>query len=627
MSIEFVGNIEIPSLLRSISKGWAVLTKSERRRVTWVWVLIMVDGLIKTIALTAIVPFVLTAVDPNRVLGHPKFKEAIDFFGIASPTELLVLTGVLLMVLVLFKNLFSWFTLGVQNRFCGDCEARQGQELLERVLNAPYAWTLQHNSQTLRLIVLNHVAGWARAFLRSILMLGNDLIFSIMTMGVLIYASPRAGIMISVLGIALSWALVRGIQPTILRYAEIKRMGYFQVSILGTHAIAGLKDVKMTGSEAFFLSEYGDTVKLVVAADNRLRQWQQLPRMSIETIGYGAMIGLIVIALSSGVAPGELATILALYVVAAMRLMPILSTVVSNFSTILNVLPMIEEMRHLIAETESSEAVRSVPTNPSTGVDRFADWQEISATGLGYTYKTGKQSALHDVDVRFEFGKVYGLAGPSGAGKSTLIDILSGLLEPQQGEISIDGTPLSRAQLHQWRSKIGYVSQLPFMLDATLRENIAFGLDRASVDEKRVTRIIKLTKLAELVAELPDGLDTRIGESAVRLSGGQRQRVAIARALYQDIRLLIFDEATSALDSLTERDIRNTIEGLAGELTVILIAHRMSTIADCDKIFVLDEGRVIAEGRYEVLSETCPLFRDMASEASSDIPVDVVAAK
>jgi HlyD family secretion protein len=298
-----------------------------------------------------------------------------------------------------------------------------------------------------------------------------------------------------------------------------------------------------------------------------------------------------------------------------------LSTVVSTLGTILIVLPMIEEMRHLIDETEGVEAAPAVRTN------RFADWKEISTTALGYTYDTGKQAALHGIDVHFEFGKVYGLAGPSGAGKSTLVDILSGLLEPRQGEINVDGELLARGQLHEWRTRIGYVSQLPFMLDATLRENIAFGIDPALVDEPRLGRIVDLTKLAELVAELPEGLDTRIGESAVRLSGGQRQRVAIARALYQDVRLLIFDEATSALDNLTEREIRNTIAGLAGELTIILIAHRMSTITECDKIYVLDQGCLIAEGRYDELLESCPLFRDMAGDTARAVPVDAVAAK
>ena len=162
MSLEFVGKMEIPSLLRSIARGWELLNKSERRRVAGVWVLIVAEGLIKTLALTAIVPFVLTAVDPDSVLGHPLFKETADYLGADSPIRLLVLTGLLLLAVVLFKNLFSWFALGVQNRFCGDCEVRQGRELLDRVMNAPYAWTLQHNSQTLRVIVHNHVAGWAR---------------------------------------------------------------------------------------------------------------------------------------------------------------------------------------------------------------------------------------------------------------------------------------------------------------------------------------------------------------------------------------------------------------------------------------------------------------------------------
>ena len=621
MSIKLIGVPQVPSLLRGIAKGWGLLTQSERKRMSLLWVLIVADGLFKTIALAAIVPFILIAVDPDRFLSHPRLKEVIEWLGVDEPTELLVITGILLLGVVFLKNAFSWFTLRAQNYFCASCETRLSEEMLGRVLRAPFAWAIRHNSHRLHVIIKDHVRAWAGSFQRSLLVLGNDLVFAVTMMGVLIYASPVAGAVVSLLAITLGLLMFRGIRPIILRLAETIRAARIEAVVLGTQAIAGVKDVKMTGTEEFFLREYTQKVQKMAFANSRAKQWQQIPRMIIEIVSYGALISLIVIALSSGVTPAELAAVVALYAIAALRLMPILGTAVSSLGTVLSVLPMIEEIRHLISETEEGEARISVED------DRFTTWQELSADALRYTYAAGKQSAIHDVSLHIEFGKIYGLAGPSGSGKSTLIDILSGLLEPQQGTIEIDSRPLRNDLLRSWRFHVGYVSQSPYMLDGTLRENIAFGLRKKAVDEQRLGHAIELSNLTEVVESLPEGLDTQIGESAVRLSGGQRQRVAIARALYQDVRLLIFDEATSALDNLSAREIRNTIADLAGKVTVILIAHRMSTIVDCDKIFVLNNGRLVGEGGYDELLENCSIFGEMAKAAATLEPAAAMLAE
>jgi ABC-type multidrug transport system fused ATPase/permease subunit len=602
MSVKSTEEFHVSSLLRGVAHGWALLTKAERKRMRLLWVMIVVDGMFKTFALAAIVPFVLIVVDPDRFFSHPRLKQVIEWLGVGEPTELLVVAGILLIGVIFLKNAFGWVTMRTTFYFSASCEARLSEEMMGRVLHAPFAWTIQHNSQRLRIIIKDHVRNWAGPFQRSMVRIVNDLVFTVTMMAVLIYASPGAGAIVSILAIVMSLLIICGIRPVMLRLAETIRVTRIEATILGAQAISGVKDIKMTGTEDYFLHAFTKKVKRSADTASRAMLWQQIPRIIIETLSYGALISLIVIALSSGISPNELAAVGSLYAVAALRLMPTISNVVSSFGAILAILPSIEEIRRLLSETKKTRA----PESSEDG--QFNAWREFTVSELGYTYATGKQSALYNINLEIEFGKTYGLAGRSGSGKSTLIDIVSGVLEPEHGTIEIDGRPLNNESLRSWRRHTGYVTQSPFMLDGTLRENIAFGLYKKEVDEERLEEVIKLSNLTEVVANLPEGLDTQIGEQAMRLSGGERQRVAIARALYQDVRLLIFDEATSALDNLSEREIRNTITEIANKVTIILIAHRMSTIVGCDKIFVLDQGRLVGEGGYDELLTNCPAF-------------------
>lgn len=630
MSIEFAGTVQVPSLLRSIKMGWDLLIQSERKRMMWLWVLIVADGLFRTLALVAIVPFVLIAVDPDRFLDHPRFKDAVDFIGADSPTDLLVATGIFLLGVVFIKNAISWFTLRATNHFCASCETRLSEYMLGRVLRAPIAWTTQHNSQRLRVVIKDHVRAWAGSFQRSLLTLVNDLVFTATMMVVLIYASPVGGAAVSFSAIMLSLLMFRVIRPIILRLAEISRAAKIEATVLGTQAIAGVKDVKMTGTEAFFLHEFVNKVQISAFTDSRVKLWQQIPKMTIEMVAYGALIGLIVVALASGVTPGELAAVAALYAVAALRLMPILSSVVTTFGIVLNVFPMIQEIHRLISETREGEALSSAEEDrfADPSARRFPDWTTISFQSVSYNYASGRSPAVKDLDLQLEFGKIYGIAGSSGAGKSTIVDILSGLLKPSRGSMLIDDNHLnSLGDLRDWRKEVGYVSQTPFMLDATLRENIAFGLTSADIDDARLSQAVKMANLQGVVDELPDGLETMIGESAIRLSGGQRQRVAIARALFQDVRLLILDEATSALDNVSEREIKKTLAQLAGRLTIVIVAHRLSTLRGCDTIFVIDRGGLVDQGQFDGLVANCQIFRHMVRAADALDDDEIGAAK
>ena len=252
----------------------------------------------------------------------------------------------------------------------------------------------------------------------------------------------------------------------------------------------------------------------------------------------------------------------------------------------------------------------SVPTG-----QRITPRSEIRFNNVVFSYPGKEEPALNDIDITIPVNGVIGLVGASGSGKSTAIDLLLGLIEPQQGGLFIDGKPLTEKNVRAWQNSVGFVPQSIFLADSSIRENIAFGLPPEAVDEEKVSRAVTMAHLDELLTELSQGLDTRVGERGVQLSGGQRQRIGIARALYHDADVLVLDEATSALDGITEKLIMDAIHDFAGKKTIIMIAHRLATVRQCDLIYLLQRGKIIDSGTYFELSERNEVFRRMAKHS------------
>lgn len=599
------------ALMVALRDGWSLLNRIERRRAMLLAISIGVNTFLQTVALTGIVPFVQVVMDAELSATSGWMQEVSQRLQLSDPRQLLLIVGVGLLLLVIAKNVYNWFHVRWQSEFGAMCETRLGVDLLRGVLHAPYGFSLTRNSAVIREIVLGHVVHWSRGFLRTVLQLCNDMLFTALVMAVLIYSSPTAGLLICVIASAVAWFMFRTIRPVILRHSEAKRRAIRSASIAATQAVSGVKDVKMTGTESFFENEFAGSFHSYSFADAHLRVWQNIPRLGIEVIGYGALIAFTLAAVGAGAARAEIAGLIALYALAAIRVLPVLTNVVTSLGMLMSALPFISEIRIFVTEMGAGEERhgRHLPLD---------SWDSITTKNLTYRYAGGQNAALNNVPIVIRRGQSYGIVGPSGAGKSTLFDLLAGLLEPSAGSIELDSRPLEGIDRLRWRLRVGYVAQSPFILDMTLKENITFGIEQANVDESRLARCVEAAHLGDLVAELPDGLDSWIGESGARLSGGQRQRVAIARALYRDVDVLMFDEATSSLDNVSEREIRKTIASLAGKVTIIIIAHRMSTIMDCDKIFVLDKGCLVGEGKYDELLVNCRVFRELA-EASRPV--------
>lgn len=369
-------------------------------------------------------------------------------------------------------------------------------------------------------------------------------------------------------------------------------------------SLHGIRDVKVLGAEAHFGRSYSDSRQQLARSFYLHGAVAELPRHVIETALVTFILALFGLAVLTGAGAEQLLSTLGLFAYAGMRIMPSLQKVVSGLNDLRFSAAAVEHVHHDL------ELVQQVE-QPGAGLQvRFTD--ALRLRGVSYTYEESAHPAVMDIDLEIRPGEVVGICGPTGGGKTTLTDLIIGILPPTAGTVEVDGTDL-RAAIPSWFSNLGVVPQMVFLMDDTLRANIALGVASDEVDEVAVREAVHLAQLDRFVESLPDGLDTHVGERGVRISGGQRQRVAIARALYRRPKVLVFDEGTSALDNVTEATLIESLERLRGSHTVLLVAHRLSTVRNCDKIVFLEGGRITAVGDFERLRQQSAGFRALAS--------------
>jgi ABC-type multidrug transport system fused ATPase/permease subunit len=595
--------------------GWKLINQRERIHGMFLGFSIFINGILQTFALVGVVPFVQAAVDPSSLEGNGYLGRAREFLGNPSTDKFMLILAAGLLFMIVLKAAYGWMHLGWQNRFTARCEVRLSSTLMQRALEAPYAWLLEQNSVRLREIIFSYSVHWSRDFVRNILQLANDTFFTLLLLVVLIVADPFAGVIVGGIAGLLGAAAFFLVRPILLRIAIEKRRAVIAANVISTEAILGSKDIKVTGTERWFSNQFRNEVFTYASKDAVGRQWQQAPRFTLEMIAFSAIV-IVSTLVTLSAQNTNIAGLLMLYALAALRLLPILNATITTLSNIVNVMPMMIEIQRMLDETAQLE-------HEPEGEPVALDWQEIAIQNVSYAYKRSPKLALQALSLEIERGKCYGLVGLSGGGKSTFIDVLIGLLVPDEGVINIDGVPLTENHRVGWRRHFAYVPQMPFMLDATLGENVIFGSD-SPVDEEALRDALYWARLDDVVADLPDGLDSLMGERGVSLSGGQRQRVAIARALYRGANFLILDEATSALDAIVETEILESVKHLRGRVTIIIVTHRLGLIRRCDKIWLMDSGNLSDSGTHQDLFVRSNLYQRMISaqdyEQSEDRP-------
>jgi ABC-type multidrug transport system fused ATPase/permease subunit len=548
---------------------------TQLRRTPVIVALMLVSAALDLVGVALIAPFLGLIVGDDRLL-----RWLPDVFEQLLGDDPLRSLGLILVGLFAVKAAATFVVQGAITRMSEAIKADLMTRLLSAYQQRSYRWYLAQNSSELVNRVVWYTTAFSNGFIGASMRLASDgLVFS--ALGVLILVADwRAFIMLAgVLGIAFlgvhAFVRTRGARLT---RSQAGLHGEVIHSV--NQAMGGLREIRMIGCEDYFLARMARAARSMVDTHARLAVINLLPRHGIEFSIVVFLVALVFVTRSSSESADTLVPLLGVIGASAVRLMPASTALLSNFNSL--------RINRFVVSMLAQDLTPDEPASPAAQVEGtsedvdFGPFRSIRASGVRFAYEASERPVFDGFDFSIEAGEVVGLMGSSGAGKSTLADLLLGLLAPQAGRILVNDVPLETVR-RAWQSKVAYIPQTPYLLDDSLRRNIALGVADEAIDDARVLAAIEDARLGPFLASLAEGLDTRLGERGVRMSGGQRQRVSIARALYHDREFLVLDEATSALDVETEQEVIETIRSLAGRKTMLIIAHRESTLTCCTR--------------------------------------------
>ena len=577
-----------------------ILNKQQKVRVIIIGIMMILGAALETLGVGLILPLVSAITTPDIIETNKYAKMVCEVLDLHTTRTFMIVVIAALIFVYIFKNLYLFFEYYVQYRFICNNRFAVQCKLMDVYLHRPYEYYLNAESGEIVRVVTNDTQNTFN-LLSTVLSFFTEAVVSVALIITIIVADPfMAFLMAMVLG-GMMLLIGKLIKP-VLKRAGVK----FQQNSAKTNkwllqAISGIKEVKVAEKEEYFLDQFSKYGKRAIDSEKKNLVLGQVPRLSIEAFGISAMLAVIAILMWKGREVDTMLPQLSAFAMAAVRLMPSVNRMSAALNTMSYQEPALDKMlEHLsVAEKwENEHTGETVVGVQETGVS--SDGREmtldrqVELSDITYSYPNTEQPVLERANMVIPVGKSVGIVGASGSGKTTAIDILLGLLPPQAGHVLVDGVDI-RKDYGGWLAHLGYIPQMIFMLDDTIRANVAFGVPTKDVDDTQVWKALEEAQLKEFVQSLPDGLDTTIGERGVRLSGGQRQRIGIARALYTDPELLIFDEATSALDNETEAAIMESINALHGRKTLVIIAHRLTTIEECDIVYRVENGKIVNE--------------------------------
>lgn len=557
------------------------------------------NGLIEMFSVASVVPFLGVAANPGLIQDNSYLRTVYDFFGFSGSREFLLALGFALIFAIFLSNLsnafFTWFNL----RFTWSINESLSVRLIQRYMTLPYVAFIQRNSADLQKNIQTEVMEVATNVINPLLVLMNKGIALFLTITLLVAIDP---LLASVVGVIFATVYI-------LMYVGVKKA----LTTIGQHSLADneakfraisealgvFKIAKLLHLEPYFIRRFSIAAARFCRNQSKRMTISQLPRFAVETVAFTVMIGICLFIIGVKPSFGEAIPIIGVYAFAAYRIMPGMQQVYSSFSVLRSCWP---HVTYLNDEFEFGAEARNAVKKHRLVVPALDEkpMPLVKFRAVTYRYPNARSTTIDEMSFSIFLNTTVGFIGETGSGKSTTIDLILGILTPDAGTIFVDGEALLVNNLEAWQKSIGYVPQDIYLTDSTIAENIAFGMDPRDVDMEQVKKCCELANIASFIEkELAHQYQTTVGERGVRLSGGQRQRIGIARALYYDPKLLVFDEATSALDSETERSVMDAIGKFFRQKTIIIIAHRLTTLEKCDTIFKIDKGRIVDSGTFE----------------------------
>lgn len=592
-------------------KVLALLSPKERKHSYLLLGMILVMAFLDVVGIASIMPFMAVLANPDIVQTNRWLNEVYTGLEFNDPQRFLFFLGIVVFVALVVSIVFRAATTWAITHFSQMRNYSIACRLVAGYLAQPYEWFLSHHSAELGKAVLSEVQQVVASALMPIMRLLAQGAVVVAILILLVVVDPMLAL---VVGGAMGGAY--GAIYVVLRNT-LQRLGHDRVAAdearfkVVSESFGGIKAVKLAGLEQIALVRFDTAAKRFAVTQRTAQVVALLPRFLMEIVAFGGSLLLVLFLMRQAYGLQGALPKIALYALAGYRMMPALQMAYADATILRFAGPALDRLDRDLREAGISQKLDR--SSASIIVPR----NEIRLDDVTYAYPNSDTPAIEGLRLTIAAQTTVGFVGETGSGKTTTVDIILGLLNPQSGSIRVDGTVISKENRREWQSALGYVPQHIFLSDETVAANIAFGAPNEEIDKELVERAAGIANLHEFVVnELPNGYDTIVGERGIRLSGGQRQRIGIARALYHKPKVLIFDEATSALDNLTEQAVMDAVHNLEGEVTIILIAHRLSTVRECDRIFLLDHGRLIGEGTYNELKVSSSRFRAMAGARS-----------
>lgn len=574
-----------------------LLDKKQKHKMVLLVFLMLIGAVLETLGVSMILPVMSVVMEENAVQKHAYLQVICDLFHIAydDTRTLMILVMVGLIVIFAVKNVFLFFQQKIQLKFVYTNQFATSRRMMINFMERPYEYYLNADTSVIQRSITSDVNNMYGLIL-SLLQLVSEGIVFVCLIAVSLVSDVMMSITVALL-LVVVLAIIKWVLKPIMRKAGEENQDYYSGLYKWIdQSVMGIKEIKIANKENYFINEYAKCGEGYVNAVQRYNLYNATPRLLIETVALAGMIFYMMIQLLSGVQVTAILPQLTLLALVAMRLIPCANRINNHLTSISYFEPFFMGVSDNLQEEIRDESIdyNAASYQKKVEVQKLEIRHNIQLKDIVYKYPNTETLIFDRANMEIPIGKSVGIVGTSGAGKTTIVDILLGLLQIQSGEILADGVEV-REHYQSFLKDIGYIPQTIFMIDSTIRKNVAFGVADEDIDDAKVWRALQEAQLDEFVRGLPDGLDTSIGERGIRISGGQRQRIGIARALFEDPEVLVLDEATSALDNETEAAIMESINMLHGKKTLIIIAHRLQTIEKCDMVYRVEKGQVTIE--------------------------------
>lgn len=578
-------------MARILKKLRVLLDGRQKAIMLGLMVLMVIGAFLQTAGVGMLVEVVNVVIDPDAVENSRAAGMLYELLGSDSYSSFAITVMILLIAVFVVKNLFLYLQQKLTLAFVYTNQFRTSERMMRNYLRRGYEFYLNADTAVVQRSITSDVNNMY-ALILALLQLLSDGVVSLFIVSYCFATNGTMTMVLAVVLVGLMLLVKKVLKPIMYRAGKDNQDYYSSLFKWISQTVQGIKEVKVNGTEKYFVGEYVKCGRGYVSAVQRYSLYNNIPKLLMETACVAAMVGYMIFQVATGVATEDMLGVLSTLAAAAFVLLPCVNRINNQINSIAYFEPFFMGVSdNLQDEIQGDKIDMSVFTTDST---RLPVAEQIELKDITYAYPGTEKLIFDHADMTIPIGASVGIVGISGAGKSTVVDILLGLLEIKTGIILADGVNV-KENYRGWLKNIGYIPQMIFMLDDTIRNNVAFGVPSEEIDEGRLWEVLREAQLDEFVKTLPEGLETGIGERGIRLSGGQRQRIGIARALYHDPEVLILDEATSALDGDTETAIMESINRFMGRKTLIIIAHRLQTIEKCDLVYRVENGRVSLE--------------------------------